>query len=79
MEYFYLFPAKITHENNIIQRRMRIAIEGCCHGDLDKIYATIEYIQQQNVDQPPIDLLICCGDFQSVRNEHDLNCMNVPR
>lgn len=56
---------------------MRIAVEGCCHGDLDKIYATIDHIQK--IDGKPIDLLICCGDFEAVRNEHDLHCMNVPR
>lgn len=57
---------------------VRVAIEGCCHGDLDKIYATLEYAQQINPDQPPIDLLICCGDFQAIRNEKDLECMNTP-
>jgi lariat debranching enzyme len=25
-----------------------------------------------------IDLLICCGDFQAIRNEYDLSCLNVP-
>jgi hypothetical protein len=25
-----------------------------------------------------IDLLICCGDFQAIRNEYDLSCISVP-
>ena len=46
---------------------MRIAIEGCLHGELDIVYNTIKYIEQEH--QTKIDLLICCGDFQAVRNE----------
>lgn len=40
----------------------QIAIEGCCHGELDNIYATLEYMQ--NAKGQKVDLLICCGDFQ---------------
>ncbi len=25
-----------------------------------------------------VDLIICCGDFQAVRNKHDLSCMTCP-
>ena len=55
---------------------MRIAVEGCAHGELDKIYATIKQIEVQN--ETKIDLLLCCGDFQSTRNLADLKCMAVP-
>jgi lariat debranching enzyme len=55
---------------------MKIAIEGCCHGELDKIYSTLEHLQTEN--QCKIDLLIICGDFQAMRNKHDLNSMAVP-
>jgi lariat debranching enzyme len=64
------------HQTNHNQE-MKIAIQGCCHGDLDKIYATIEHIQ--NTQSTKIDLLICCGDFQAIRNEYDLYCINMPR
>lgn len=41
---------------------MRIAVEGCMHGDLDNVYRTLQYMEQaQNIK---IDLLLCCGDFQ---------------
>lgn len=56
---------------------MKIAIEGCAHGELEKIYDTIEYIQQQ--EQIKVDLLICCGDFQSTRNLGDLDSMAIPK
>ncbi|QPG77015.1 hypothetical protein FOA43_004410 [Brettanomyces nanus] len=49
---------------------MRIAIEGCCHGNLDQIYSSIK-----NKD---VELLIACGDFQSLRNEADMQCISVP-
>ena len=52
---------------------LHIAVEGCCHGELDNIYAAIEHAQRtQGVK---VDLLICCGDFQAVRNEADLECL----
>ena len=55
---------------------MRIAVEGCCHGELDKIYSTIEYLEKEN--KIKVDLLIICGDFQAIRNEKDLESMAVP-
>lgn len=55
---------------------MRIAIEGCCHGELPKIYAAIR--ERVRIDRVPVDLLLICGDFQAVRNSHDLDCMAVP-
>ena len=41
---------------------MQVAIEGCCHGELDKIYDTMKHLERQSGKN--IDLLICCGDFQ---------------
>jgi lariat debranching enzyme len=55
---------------------MRIAVEGCCHGELDKIYAALAHLER--VEHVKVDLLICCGDFQAVRNVDDLECMSVP-
>ncbi|KAF4358567.1 hypothetical protein F8388_014338 [Cannabis sativa] len=55
---------------------MKIAVEGCMHGDLDNVYKTLQYLETLN--NIKIDLLICCGDFQSVRNENDLESLNVP-
>lgn len=55
---------------------MRIVVEGCAHGDLDRIYSTIQSIEQKQGKK--VDLLICCGDFQATRNLADLQCMAVP-
>lgn len=56
---------------------MKIAVEGCAHGELDRIYDAIEHLQKK--ENVKVDLLICCGDFQSTRNLDDLQCMAVPR
>ncbi|KAK3932451.1 Lariat debranching enzyme [Frankliniella fusca] len=55
---------------------MKIAVEGCAHGELEKIYDTISYLEEK--EGVKVDLLICCGDFQSTRNDQDLECMAVP-
>ncbi|CDP20997.1 unnamed protein product [Coffea canephora] len=56
---------------------MRIAVEGCMHGELDNVYATLLHLQE--VEKVKIDLLLCCGDFQAVRNEKDLDSLNCPQ
>ena len=50
-------------------RTLRIAVEGCCHGELDKIYQALP---------DKLDLLLICGDFQAIRNMVDLKTMSVP-
>ena len=42
---------------------VQVAIEGCGHGELDKIYETIAEMEKAQGFR--IDLLICCGDFQA--------------
>ncbi|KAJ3173307.1 lariat debranching enzyme [Geranomyces variabilis] len=55
---------------------MRIAIEGCCHGELDRIYASLANLQR--LEKFSIDLLLICGDFQSIRNTGDLSSLACP-
>jgi len=43
---------------------MKIAIEGCMHGDLDNVYKTIQHHEQ--IHNTKVDLLLCCGDFQVI-------------
>ncbi|XP_023295659.2 lariat debranching enzyme [Lucilia cuprina] len=54
---------------------MKIAVEGCAHGELEKIYETIKELEKR--DNIKVDMLICCGDFQSTRNMEDLQTMAV--
>ncbi|MCH88652.1 lariat debranching enzyme-like, partial [Trifolium medium] len=55
---------------------MKIAVEGCMHGDLETVYKTLQHLE--NTQNTKIDLLLCCGDFQAVRNQNDLNSLAVP-
>ena len=61
-----------------MSRPLRIAVQGCCHGELDRVYATLDAYATSRPDLPPADLLLCCGDFQSIRNASDLDTMAVP-
>ena len=55
---------------------MKIAVEGCGHGELDSIYASVRMLEER--EKKKIDMVICCGDFQAVRNLDDLECMACP-
>ncbi|KAG2178016.1 hypothetical protein INT43_003269 [Umbelopsis isabellina] len=55
---------------------MKIAVEGCCHGQLDDIYGSIRLLEHK--EEIKIDLVLICGDFQAIRNVADLECMAVP-
>ena len=55
---------------------LQIAVEGCCHGELDAIYSHIAGLESSN--KYKVSLLIICGDFQAIRNKQDLQCMAVP-
>ncbi|PRP89108.1 hypothetical protein PROFUN_01828 [Planoprotostelium fungivorum] len=58
------------------EQMLNIAVEGCAHGELDVIYDTIRMMEAEKGIK--FDLLICCGDFQAVRNYEDLDAMAVP-
>jgi len=73
---------RLKHTSNISRNRrsdrstMKIAVEGCCHGELDAIYDHIQTLESRN--KYKVDLLLICGDFQAIRNLADLQCMAVP-
>lgn len=56
---------------------MKIAVEGCCHGELDAIYSHVQELEKRN--NYTVDALLICGDFEAVRNHQDLECMSVPK
>jgi lariat debranching enzyme len=41
---------------------MKVAVEGCCHGELDAIYGAISKHEQTTSET--VDLLLIGGDFQ---------------
>ncbi|KAI1977614.1 lariat debranching enzyme [Ophidiomyces ophidiicola] len=60
-----------------IQHGFRLAVEGCGHGKLHDIYASVRTAAQSKA-WDGVDLLIIGGDFQAVRNSNDMACMAVP-
>ncbi|KAL4898127.1 lariat debranching enzyme, C-terminal domain-containing protein [Aspergillus ambiguus] len=56
---------------------IRVALEGCGHGCLNDIYASVEKAASLK-GWDGVDLLIIGGDFQAVRNSNDMACMSVP-
>ncbi|CAH8460505.1 unnamed protein product [Heterobilharzia americana] len=55
---------------------VKVCVVGCLHGELDCVYANIAEAERHG--QFKTDLVLCCGDFQSVRNPGDLTTMSVP-
>ena len=49
---------------------MKIAIEGCLHGELQKVYETIKEIEDK--ENYKVDLLLFCGDIQVKRKKYIL-------
>jgi len=64
-------------EPELTETGVRLAIEGCGHGTLHAIYASVEEACNRK-GWPGVDLLIIGGDFQSVRNAYDFNCVSMP-
>lgn len=58
------------------ERFLHVAVQGCCHGELDRIYDACREHERQTGKR--IDLLLCCGDFQAVRTAPDMDSMAVP-
>ena len=56
---------------------LNIAVEGCCHGQLDDIYQAVA--QNEFRTQRKVDLLVVCGDFECIRDIVDLECLAVPQ
>jgi lariat debranching enzyme len=65
-----------------------VAVEGCCHGELDSIYQRLQAYETATTTtdtddvsekkKKKIDLLLICGDFQALRNAADLHTIAVP-
>lgn len=54
---------------------MKIGVVGSCYGELDRVYEAVRKLAKQGIT---IDLLICCGDFMSVRDEKDMEHVAAP-
>ncbi|KAI1411231.1 lariat debranching enzyme, C-terminal domain-containing protein [Hypoxylon sp. FL1857] len=63
--------------NTFVRGGVRVAVEGCGHGTLDAIYASVA-VSCRARKWDGVDLVIICGDFQATRNAADLSVMSVP-
>ncbi|XP_026193988.1 lariat debranching enzyme [Cyclospora cayetanensis] len=59
-----------------VKEEWMVAVNGCCHGELNALYGMIEKLERQQ--DIKVDLLICCGDFQSLRSSDDLQFFCAP-
>ena len=55
---------------------MWIAVQGCMHGELELVYEALRREEEARGEKAA--LLICCGDFQAVRDQADLDCLACP-
>lgn len=55
---------------------VNVAVEGCCHGDLDRIYDVLGSFDESS--DTHVDFMICCGDFQAIRTEEELETLACP-
>ena len=60
-----------------------VGIQGCSHGELDSIYEALEIYRDQKLKEADpnsaIDVLLCCGDVQTLRNVDDYHALAVPQ
>lgn len=55
---------------------LSVAVLGCCHGELGAVYDRIQHHEKETGSK--VDLLVCCGDFQSLRTWEDFHSLAVP-
>lgn len=53
-----------------------IAVTGCVHGKIEKVYEKLESIKDMKGIEP--ELVICTGDFEATRDVYDLESMTAP-
>ena len=58
------------------KEKINIIVTGCIHGSMDKMYKDIQ--EYSSTNKLKIDLVLCTGDFESIREEKDLNFLACP-
>eukprot|EP00941_MAST-03F_sp_MAST-3F-sp1_P001655 g1655.t1 len=55
---------------------LTVAFNGCCHGSLTSLYSSV--LSSVNEYGRTVDVVVCCGDFQSCRDSFDVSQMACP-
>ena len=58
-------------------QKLRIGIVGCVLGQLEEMYQDL-YNRCSSSETSLPDVILCCGDFQPLRDAHDLSSLTVP-
>ena len=58
------------------ENTLNIIVTGCIHGCMDKMYKDIQDFEKEK--KIKIDLVLCTGDFECMRNEKDLEFLSCP-
>ena len=69
-------PLKEEEDGKDEEQTLNVIITGCIHGCLNKMYADINDYSSKN--NKKIDLVLCTGDFESMRNKNDLQFLSCP-
>jgi lariat debranching enzyme len=56
---------------------VKVAVSGCVHGEIDKLYECLESTERYKGIKA--DILLCTGDFQAVRDGKDLKSLACPQ
>lgn len=70
------FRKRVSTEKDMMGSTLKVAVVGCAHGELEGLYGAIRETEQAAGIR--IDVVICAGDFQAVRNEFDLQSLACP-
>lgn len=68
--------SRIPERGTVGPDTLSVAILGCCHGEIGAVYDRIENHEKETGRK--VDLLLCCGDFQSLRVFEDFHSLAVP-
>ena len=69
-------PLKEEEDGKDEEQTLNVIITGCIHGSLDKMYEDIKNYSLSN--KKKIDLVLCTGDFESMRTKQDLQFLSCP-
>ncbi len=58
------------------KQTINIAVTGCIHGSMKKMYDDIWNYSQQN--KMNIDLVLCTGDFECMIEQSDMKYLSCP-
>lgn len=56
--------------------KIRVAVVGCMHGQLKDIVDQVNLADKE--ENLKTDLIVCCGDFEAIRDEYDLSFKACP-